>query len=121
MNNFLHFYEANGPAMFSRVLKKFCNQTTFEEKTFSKCADFTIFPTDKCYPIKYQEYEKFYEERNFNETMTIIKDSFFVHIWNKMEEFGPKKYKLKADSKSAYAELARRNCPNVFKTIDKYF
>ncbi|CAG9811631.1 unnamed protein product [Chironomus riparius] len=112
---------ANGPAMFSRVLKKFCSTTTFEESTYTKCGEFISLPTDKCYAISYPEYEKFYDENYFNETMSRVKDSFFVHIWNRMEEAGNKNYKLKADSKSAYAELARRNCPNVFKTVDKYF
>lgn len=119
--NFHHIYPANGPAMFSRVLKTFCNGTTFEEKNLTTCGDFIALPTDKCYAITFPEYEKFYEEIYFNETMSRIKDSYFVHIWNKMQDFGNKNYKLKADSKSAYAELARRNCPNVFKTIDKYF
>jgi hypothetical protein len=97
---------------------------TLKLSDFTKCGDhFTALPRDKCYPIMYGGWMKFFEEKNHDEVMMRIQraKAFFVHVWNKMQDFGQKSYKLPFTTNAAYLDLAKSFCPKVYKTLVKYF
>ena len=69
----------------------------------------------------YGQWTYYFEPNKLNRVMNAIKDSFFVHVWNSMGKLNNVTYKIDHNSKAAYAELARKYCPKVFATLDKYF
>jgi hypothetical protein len=109
--------------MFTKVVRNFCNTTDLVVDNYTKCDSFTSFPRDKCYPITYGIWTKLFEDRYKDEVLKKIDDAqaHFVHVWNKMQEFGKKIYKLPFTSDAAYINLAKTYCPKTFKTLEKYF
>jgi hypothetical protein len=109
--------------MFSDSVKSFCPNKIIDVNKYTKCDEFTIMPTNKCYPIGYPEFSMFYTDDGVKKALTRIQQSepYFIHIWNKMQEFGNKNYKLTFDSSAAYVEMAKVLCPKVMGTVEKYF
>jgi hypothetical protein len=103
-----------GPRLLTSTFKAVCNVTTLN----SSCENFTLWPRERCFPILFNEFSKFYDENSAGEVLDKIAaaGSFFIHIWNKMLNFHNKTYELSHDSKSAYMELARSYCPLTVAT-----
>ncbi|XP_070507612.1 alpha-1,4-N-acetylglucosaminyltransferase-like isoform X1 [Chironomus tepperi] len=116
-------YSDNGPKLFSESIKAFCNGTDLKTNEYTKCDEFTILPTGKCYPINYGGYKTFYEKDTLNYVFKRINDSqsYFVHIWSKMNDHQGQHYNLTFNSSVAYIDLAKKLCPHVLKTTEKYF
>ena len=89
---------------------------------YTKCDEFTTLPTEKCYPINYGGYKKFFEENGSISVFETINktEAFFVHIWNKMQRQSPQ-FRLTFNSSAAYIGLAKHLCPNVLQTVENYF
>ncbi|KAL7014068.1 hypothetical protein ACKWTF_015723 [Chironomus riparius] len=113
----------NGLAMLSVSIRSFCNNKNITKNELTICDEFTILPVQKCYPLEYDDYYNFYLPEGKMKALEKIKHSnaYFVHIWNKMLDFGNQKFPLTFESDSAYIELAKALCPKVLKTIEKYF
>lgn len=109
--------------MFSTSVRAFCNQTDIEKDKITKCDEYTILPTKKCYPIEYGEFSLFYKEEGRTKILEKIQksDAYFVHIWNKMQDFGNQHFNLTFNSSVAYIKLAEKLCPQVLETLEKYF
>jgi hypothetical protein len=110
--------------MLTQVVRSFCPDIDLITENATHCGDyFTTLARDKCYPIMYGSWKKMFEEENHDEVLKKIKRSgaYFVHIWNKMQDFGKKTYKLPFTSHAAYIELAKDYCPKVYSTLEKYF
>lgn len=113
----------NGPKLLSESIKEFCNGTDLKTNEYTKCDEFTILPSGKCYPIGYGGYKKFYEKDGSSYVFKRINDSeaYFVHIWNKMNDHQGQHFKFTFNSSAAYVDLAKKCCPNVLGTTEKYF
>ncbi|KAG5671231.1 hypothetical protein PVAND_001440 [Polypedilum vanderplanki] len=100
-------WSGNGPIMLTSVVKSFCPGIDLITENSTKCG----------------EYLQHFHKKNRDEVLNKIKKSeaIFVHIWNKMQDFGKKTYKLPFTSHAAYIELAKEYCPGVYKTLEKYF
>lgn len=109
--------------MFYKVVTSFCNGTKLSAKNGTQCGNFTVLPTSKCYPIFYNEWRKIFQDEFRDYVLEKIKDlgGHFLHVWNKMQDFGKTTFKLKFDSDSAYMSLAKLHCPKVYETLVKYF
>lgn len=110
--------------MFTKVVKNFCPTVDILTQTYTTCGEnFTVFPRAKCYPIMYGEWSSFFEQNKKDEVLEKIHDSgaYFVHVWNKMQDFGKKSYKIPFTSEVAYIELAKRFCPRVYTAMEKFF
>ncbi len=109
--------------MTTKAIKSFCKDITFLTEIETKCGNFSALPTVNCFPILYDDFKKVYEDKYRDEVLNKINssDAYFLHCWNKMQDFGKKEYKLKFDSGSAYIHLAKTHCPNVYRTLEKHF
>lgn len=109
--------------MFTSSIRNFCNNTNLVTNNYTKCGNFTVFPRQKCYPITYGEWRQIFETKSKFEALNKIQNSgaFFLHIWNKMQDFEKMSYKLMFTSDVAYMHLARTHCPEVYMTLAKLF
>lgn len=116
-------WSGNGPEMLTVSVRKFCPGVDLMADDFTACGNFTTVPTNKCYEVAYPEWYKFYEDQSAAEILNRLRKakSYFVHLYNKMEFFQNKTYQIDHNSKSAYMQLARRFCPKVFETLERYF
>lgn len=112
-----------GPIMLYNVVHSFCNGTKLSARDGTQCGNFMVFPRSKCYPIFYDEWRKVYQDEHKAYVLKKLNDTgaHFLHVWNKMQDFGNTHFKLKFDSDSAYMQLAKLHCPKVYKTLEKYF
>lgn len=107
----------NGPNLITRVIRKICH---FENEVISEkvtCSNFTILPSEMCYKVHFTFWPFFFREKLGDETMKLINDSHFVHVWNSMS----KNKKLKTNSSAAYIRLAHKFCPNVLRASGDFF
>lgn len=109
--------------MLTKAVKSFCNSTTLSAGVETKCLNFTVIPTRFCYPVFYGEWKRIFQDEHKNYIFSILNNTkaYFLHVWNKMQEFDKTVFKLKFDSRSAYMHLARTHCPKVYKSLEKYF
>jgi lactosylceramide 4-alpha-galactosyltransferase len=100
----------NGPAMMTRVLQKLCNTTqTVQMVSKRNCESFHVLPRKACYAVGWKENYRLMKDSEATESMKVIKDSTFVHFWNKMT----KNQILLKSQKAAYIQLAYQFCPKV--------
>lgn len=105
--------------MLTNVVKSFCKRTDLPSEKETICGNFTVLPSVKCFPLGYDEWEKVYQDEHKDYVLKKSTGSFFMHIWNKMQDFDGKTYKLKFYSESAYIKLAKLHCPKVYEKLLK--
>lgn len=104
-------------------LLSFCELDEIPENKYIKCGNFMIMPSEKCYPIYYEQWNEIFEDEfkeNIFEVLNLT-GAYFFHVWNKMMDFHNKTYQLTFNSKSAYVELAKHHCPGVYESILRFF
>lgn len=77
------------------------------------CRGFQVFPPTLFYPIKWQNWEKYFME----EDISWGNDTLGIHVWNK-KSASVVVYK---NSSQVYTRLARSNCPLVFSIVPEVF
>jgi lactosylceramide 4-alpha-galactosyltransferase len=87
------------------------------ELSTRRCKGFQILSNKEFFPIPYQSWKLFFDESRSNETMDIIKESFGVHVWNKLSKFT----KVRLGSRQPYSLLAERACPRVYSVCGPDF
>lgn len=80
-----HKWGHNGPDMITRVAKSLCDLKGSIKEPLN-CANLTILPKTKCYEIGYYEWKHFYDIKHAANDMQRLKESYFVHFWNKMNQ-----------------------------------
>lgn len=81
------------------------------------CKGFTVYPQFMFYPIPYQFWNKYFDEKSLNEVLNITKDSYILHIWNKLSSTR----RLPLTSNAPYINLARKYCPKVIDACSTDF
>lgn len=109
--------------MFTRSIKTFCNGTILGAGKETKCGNFSTLPTAKCYPIFYGEWKTVFQDEHKDYVLKRLNDTgaYFLHVWNKMQDFDKTTFKLTFESNSAYMHLAKTHCPKVYESLVKYF
>jgi Alpha 1,4-glycosyltransferase conserved region len=114
------YHLANGPDLFTNIIKDLCKGAEISKKKARKCQNFTILPYFYCFPYDYKEFNNFFNEDLTEEAMTRIEKSYFVHIWNKAQTWTGKSYDTNLTSKSAFVQLTRTYCPRIFDGLESY-
>lgn len=105
-----------GPLAISRVVKKICKKNLKElsEKAPTNCpGQFTLYPRRTFYPIPYDSYRTFFKPGGGKDFDEIFKETFTLHLWNKMS----KGTEMKVNSSSIYEVAARKVCPFTFQIV----
>lgn len=109
----------NGPGVITRVLKKLCNANTVMEmvNATERCDGFHVYSKSRFYAIPYKKWKNFFITDQLNDTMNAVKSSYLIHLWNRFSYQTP----IKVGTKCAYALIAEKHCPLVYKTVGEYY
>ena len=120
-----HFWGYNGPLLFIRTIKKYCNLENFYQKLIinddmiynselfknkTKQCDVNIFPERYFYPYSWQEYKPLYEKDGSLHINKFI-ETYSVHFFGKFSS----QYPVNLGDNSIYEFFALRNCPIIYQ------
>jgi hypothetical protein len=75
-----------------------------------RCGGFRILSHKEFFPIPFYSWRLFFDESRSHHVMDEIKDSFGVHLWNKLS----KNTTVNAGSQQPYSLIAARACPRMY-------
>lgn len=114
-----HIWSFNGPKLIRRVILKHCNIT---EKELSEhgCQGFKLYSAKAFYPVYWRNWLEYFDPSKMTATLAKTKNSYLVHIWNKVSKA---EKAMKSDKpNSAYAYFVKENCPRVYGSVEgQYF
>jgi hypothetical protein len=82
-----------------------------------KCGGFRILSPQLFFSIPHYSWRLFFDESASQHVMGEIKDSFGVHLWNKLS----KNTIVNVGSQQAYSLMAARACPRMYAACGGYF
>uniref|UniRef100_A0AAG5D802 Alpha 1,4-glycosyltransferase domain-containing protein n=1 Tax=Anopheles atroparvus TaxID=41427 RepID=A0AAG5D802_ANOAO len=107
----------NGPGVVTRVLRKYCDTHSTVHMTRERCRHFTVYPIKAFYAIGFEDYKQFFEEQYLEQALLTLNQSIVVHVWNKFSKNHP----VIVGSRVAYAVLADKYCPKVYRSCGSVF
>jgi lactosylceramide 4-alpha-galactosyltransferase len=111
-------FACNGPMMLTRVLHKVCKTNEISEMVAMKyCDGFHVYPKNYCYALSWDEYPKIFNETIGEEELKVVNESIVIHLWNQITST----WKIKSDSKSLLARLAKKFCPKTMAIKRDFF
>ncbi|XP_057245453.1 lactosylceramide 4-alpha-galactosyltransferase-like, partial [Malurus melanocephalus] len=96
-----------GPGLVTRVFKKWCSLKTI---TSMSCKGVRALAPEAVYPIPWQHWRKLFESISALDLHKLLKNSYAVHIWNKLS----RKTKLEVSSQALLAQLYSQFCPATY-------
>ncbi|XP_078530022.1 lactosylceramide 4-alpha-galactosyltransferase [Lissotriton helveticus] len=118
IQNFVRYYNAwiwghQGPQLVTRVFKKWCS---LRKLTGSQgCNGVSIMPQEAFYPIRWQDWKKYFDVVNSTEFEGLFQNTYAVHIWNKKSQGTA----MKIGSKTIMDRLFSRNCPLTYSIMKR--
>ncbi|XP_071999541.1 alpha-1,4-N-acetylglucosaminyltransferase-like isoform X2 [Engystomops pustulosus] len=106
-----HAWGNQGPVLFTRVIKTFCDLPKFNENNETLCANITIFKPNRFYPISYPGWKSYYEVWK---KLPTFDDSYGLHLWNYMNNG---KVKMVPGSNVLAEHLYKTYCPSTYDAI----
>ncbi|XP_067907387.1 lactosylceramide 4-alpha-galactosyltransferase-like [Heterodontus francisci] len=100
-----------GPQLVTRVLKKWCQKKSITK--IRQCKGVRMLPPEAFYPIRWQDWKKYFEVMSKSETQQLLKNSYAVHIWNKKSHGTP----FRIGSKVMIDQLSSAYCPVSYKIM----
>ncbi|XP_078273588.1 lactosylceramide 4-alpha-galactosyltransferase-like [Rhinoraja longicauda] len=70
-----------GPQLVTRVLKKWCRVNSVTK--IQQCKGVTMLSPEAFYPVRWQDWKKYFEMVSESEAGELLKNSYAVHVWNK--------------------------------------
>ncbi|NWI55377.1 A4GAT galactosyltransferase, partial [Calyptomena viridis] len=96
-----------GPHLLTRVFKKWCSIRTIQSMN---CKGVSALPPEAVYPIPWQDWRKLFEPVSAMELHKLLKNTYAVHIWNKMSH----RTRLEIPSQALLAQLYSQFCPATY-------
>ncbi|KAK4874653.1 hypothetical protein RN001_014013 [Aquatica leii] len=117
-NNISNEWDYTGPQVLSKTLTDFCQDKNLSSTPFKDCNGFKIFPPEKFYPIRWEDWELYFKHQDSDKLLnSILEDSYIVHVWNKMS----KNVDVTKEPNSIYNTLGKKFCPRVFEAASEFF
>ncbi|KAF7992736.1 hypothetical protein HCN44_005080 [Aphidius gifuensis] len=107
-------WAGNGPAVITKILQKLCKTKKTSEMTLKKCKGFTVYPTEKFYPIHYSEDNLYFDIDDNYKIMNKIKNSSIISIWG----YSKNNRTIKVGSNAPYGLVASKYCPIIYKNCE---
>ncbi|XP_071995736.1 alpha-1,4-N-acetylglucosaminyltransferase-like [Engystomops pustulosus] len=116
MEDFVQNYNSGiwghqGPYLFTRVLKKFCSETKYNDTEDAMCGNITIFKPERFYPISYPSWRRYYQVWDILPT---FHNSFALHLWNYMSRGN---VTVVPGSNVLAEHLYKDYCPSTYKAM----
>eukprot|EP00062_Callorhinchus_milii_P000395 gi/632934356/ref/XP_007909060.1/ PREDICTED: lactosylceramide 4-alpha-galactosyltransferase-like [Callorhinchus milii] len=106
-----------GPHLISRVLKHWCQSDNLGKFLDLQCNGISYLSPRYFYPIKYTEWQRFFQPWNKNDIESFFSDTKGVHIWN-FKNVGQQK-RVVAGSGTLIENLFIKYCPTTYKVLVK--
>ncbi|XP_067855946.1 lactosylceramide 4-alpha-galactosyltransferase-like [Heptranchias perlo] len=100
-----------GPQLVTRVLKKWCQKKSVTK--IQQCKGVRMLPPEAFYPIRWQDWKKYFEVMSKSEAQELLKNAYAVHIWNK-KSHGTR---FQKGSKVMIDQLSSVYCPVSYKIM----
>ncbi|XP_074395301.1 lactosylceramide 4-alpha-galactosyltransferase-like [Zonotrichia albicollis] len=112
MQDFVQNYKGwawghQGPGLVTRVFKKWCSIRTIKSMS---CKGVNALAQEVVYPIPWQNWKKLFEAVSALELQKLLKNTYAVHIWNKLSHGT----KLEIPSQALLAQLYSQFCPATY-------
>ncbi|XP_034639160.1 lactosylceramide 4-alpha-galactosyltransferase [Trachemys scripta elegans] len=104
-----------GPQLLTRVFKKWCSIRSL--RSSKSCKGVSTLPREAFYPIRWQDWKKYFEVVSSSELHRLFKNTYAVHIWNKKSQGT----RFEITSKALLAQLHSHYCPSTYGIMKKYF
>ncbi|KAM4043188.1 alpha-1,4-N-acetylglucosaminyltransferase-like [Anomaloglossus baeobatrachus] len=116
MEDFVQNYDSRiwgqqGPRLFTRILKKFCDLPDFVGSEDAMCGNNTLFNPQRFYPIICPEWKKYYQ---IWEKLPSFNNSYALHLWNFMNK---EKLTMVPGSNTLAEFLYKEHCPSTYSAI----
>ncbi|XP_051885929.1 lactosylceramide 4-alpha-galactosyltransferase-like isoform X2 [Pristis pectinata] len=100
-----------GPQLVTRVLKKWCRTNSVTK--IQQCKGVKMLSPEAFYPIRWQDWKKYFEVVSKSEAQELLKNSYAVHIWNKKSHGTG----FRTGSKVMIDQLSSVYCPLSYKIM----
>ncbi|XP_063297728.1 alpha-1,4-N-acetylglucosaminyltransferase-like [Pelobates fuscus] len=116
MENFVQNYDGGrwghqGPQLFTRVLKQFCNISEFSILGDTMCRNITLLNPQRFYPISYPSWRLYYQVW---ENLPTFNDSYALHLWNYMNS---EHRTMTTGSNTLVEHLFQQFCPSTYGAL----
>ncbi|XP_056419505.1 alpha-1,4-N-acetylglucosaminyltransferase-like [Hyla sarda] len=116
LEDFVQKYDSSlwgqqGPRLFTRILKTFCDIPVFNGTDDVTCANITLFNPQRFYPISYPAWRQYYQVWD---KLTTFSDSYGLHLWNYMNS---EKLTMVPGSNTLAEHLYKEYCPSIYAAI----
>ncbi|XP_048357836.1 lactosylceramide 4-alpha-galactosyltransferase [Sphaerodactylus townsendi] len=103
-----------GPQLFTRVFKKWCSIRSLQSS--KGCRGVTVLPQEAFYPIRWQDWRKYFEEIKASELSQLFKHTYAAHVWHKKSQG----MQLDITSKALLAQLYGQYCPSTYELMKRF-
>ncbi|XP_069830355.1 alpha-1,4-N-acetylglucosaminyltransferase-like [Dendropsophus ebraccatus] len=116
MEDFVRRYNSRiwghqGPHLFTRILKKFCDIPKFNGTEDIMCGNITFYNPQRFYPILYPSWKKYYQVWD---KLPTFNDSYSLHLWNYMNRAN---VTMVPGSNTLVEHLYKVYCPSTYGAI----
>ncbi|KAK2537641.1 hypothetical protein Q9233_002491 [Columba guinea] len=118
MKDFVDNYKSwiwahQGPQLLTRVFKKWCSISNIQSRTI--CKGVSALRREAFYPIPWQNWKKLFEAIGSSELHNLLKNTYAVHVWNKLSHDA----RLEITSQALLAQLYSQFCPATSAQMKK--
>ncbi|XP_063296767.1 alpha-1,4-N-acetylglucosaminyltransferase-like [Pelobates fuscus] len=118
MENFVKNYNGaiwghQGPQLFTRVLKKFCDIPKFTTIEDVNCGNISFLHPQRFSPISYPNWRRYFETWDKFPTFN---DSYALHLWNKMNA---KHMTMVPGSNTLVEHIYTQHCPTMYGVLKR--
>ncbi|XP_010713700.1 lactosylceramide 4-alpha-galactosyltransferase isoform X1 [Meleagris gallopavo] len=120
MQDFVENYNSwiwghQGPQLLTRVFKKWCSIRSL--RSSKSCKGVSALPREAFYPIRWQDWKKYFEVVSSTELNELLKNTYAVHVWNKKSQGT----RLEITSQALLAQLHSHFCPATYDVLKMDF
>ncbi|KAM6418502.1 lactosylceramide 4-alpha-galactosyltransferase-like isoform 2-T5 [Pluvialis apricaria] len=102
-----------GPELLTRVFKRWCSISNIENNM--DCKGVRALSPEAVYPIHWEDWKKLFEPISSSELHKLLKNTYAVHVWNKLSHGT----KLEITSQAFLAQLYSQFCPATYAKMKK--
>ncbi|XP_061864199.1 lactosylceramide 4-alpha-galactosyltransferase isoform X2 [Colius striatus] len=97
-----------GPQLLTRVFKKWCSIS--EIQNGMNCKGVSALAPEAMYPVPWEDWKKLFEAISSLELQKLLKNTYAVHVWNKLSHGT----RLEITSQALLAQLYSQFCPATY-------
>ncbi|NXX82872.1 A4GAT galactosyltransferase, partial [Urocolius indicus] len=97
-----------GPLLLTRVFKKWCS--IHEIQNDMSCKGVSALSPEALYPVPWEDWKKLFEAISSLELQKLLKNTYAVHVWNKLSHGT----RLEISSQALLAQLYSQFCPATY-------